>query len=627
MASPDENRQATENTISFSLKDIYFEDEFIYPVFVEAEAVNIIEPAEAEPTEKEEAADNTSEVTDPSRAEKAKGFNFADVLSFCSDAVYTVGDDTINLIKRILSKAGPFLLVPVAVAFTLISSLFEKVKNLILYLPQKIKAELSDIASDSEKPVSLLKAFFIYIFKGKRLLKAAMNLVFPVLAVVFVFNVYSDIKDTVFALEVIYNGRSIGFVEDEEVFTQGKKQALRLLSSGQQESEAEAIVSEPVYKVRRVEVNQLSNPGMVSESIIASSDTAYTRACGIYIDGEFLCAVKNESDALSVFEGILEPYIKKSSSTESVAFVEEIEYVQGLYPEDSELIWTSKQLKKVLSEPKSKAKYHTFKKNDTVKKVASKYKLTTAKLKALNPKTDFSKPEEIKKLLVARQENYVRVKVMRTRVKQLSIPFETVKRNSSSLAKGTSKTTQQGAKGIKEITELVTYIDGVASYTTTIAEKITKAPVNKIVLVGTKTYTAASSGYTWPTRGAYSISSYYGYRSASISGWSYHGGIDIVRSGGGTSGTPVVAAASGTVEIARSGYSGYGHTVVINHGNGIKTRYAHMYPGSIMVRVGQKVSKGQQIGRIGSTGNSTGPHLHFEVLVNGSKVNPLRYIR
>ena len=154
-----------------------------------------------------------------------------------------------------------------------------------------------------------------------------------------------------------------------------------------------------------------------------------------------------------------------------------------------------------------------------------------------------------------------------------------------------------------------------------------KKPVNKIVLIGTKTYTSSSSGWTWPTRGAYRISSPYGYRSASISGWSFHGGIDIVVGGQSSSGIPVVAAASGTVEKVQKSYSGYGHMVLINHGNGIKTRYAHMQPGSLNVYVGQKVSKGQQIGKIGSTGNSTGPHLHFEVLVNGSKVDPQKYVK
>ena len=88
----------------------------------------------------------------------------------------------------------------------------------------------------------------------------------------------------------------------------------------------------------------------------------------------------------------------------------------------------------------------------------------------------------------------------------------------------------------------------------------------------------------------------------------------------------MIAAAAGRVTVAQNGYRGYGHTVVIDHGNGLQTRYAHMKPGSITVRVGQTVAQGQQIGQIGSTGNVTGPHLHFEVLKNGAQVNPMNYI-
>ena len=86
------------------------------------------------------------------------------------------------------------------------------------------------------------------------------------------------------------------------------------------------------------------------------------------------------------------------------------------------------------------------------------------------------------------------------------------------------------------------------------------------------------------------------------------------------------AAASGTVEIAGSTGNSYGQYVLIDHGNGIKTRYAHCVTGSIRVYPGKYVTAGQQIAAIGSTGNSTGPHLHFEVIVNGYVTNPLNYV-
>jgi len=98
-----------------------------------------------------------------------------------------------------------------------------------------------------------------------------------------------------------------------------------------------------------------------------------------------------------------------------------------------------------------------------------------------------------------------------------------------------------------------------------------------------------------------------------------HEGIDI----GAPMGAPIVASAAGTVIVAAYD-GGYGNLVVIDHGGGIATAYAHQ--SSIAVSVGQQVSQGETIGYVGSTGHSTGPHLHFEVRVNGTPVDPLGYL-
>lgn len=129
----------------------------------------------------------------------------------------------------------------------------------------------------------------------------------------------------------------------------------------------------------------------------------------------------------------------------------------------------------------------------------------------------------------------------------------------------------------------------------------------------------AGAGYYWPCPSSAYITSVFGYRVHPIFGTTkYHSGVDIAANAGSN----ICAAASGTVAIAEYSAS-YGNYVVIYHANGMSTLYAHM--SSMAVSAGQSVSQGQLIGYVGSTGWSTGPHLHFEVRVNGSCVDPLSY--
>lgn len=145
--------------------------------------------------------------------------------------------------------------------------------------------------------------------------------------------------------------------------------------------------------------------------------------------------------------------------------------------------------------------------------------------------------------------------------------------------------------------------------------------IQRLQAANASSSTTAPSKYVWPCPSSKKITSPYGYRIHPIQGYrKMHTGMDI----GARSGTDIVAAASGTVIMAKY-YGGYGNCIIIDHGGGMSTLYAHM--SAYVAKNGDYVAAGQVIGKVGSTGNSTGPHLHFEVRVNGQHTNPAAYVK
>jgi murein DD-endopeptidase MepM/ murein hydrolase activator NlpD len=126
-----------------------------------------------------------------------------------------------------------------------------------------------------------------------------------------------------------------------------------------------------------------------------------------------------------------------------------------------------------------------------------------------------------------------------------------------------------------------------------------------------------SEAFVFPLDG--SLSSGFGWRNISVAGNRFHGGIDLAA----PSGTPIAAARDGVV--SKAGWVGaYGYVVYLDHGDGSQTRYAHMM--RIDVEAGADVRQGDRLGLVGSTGASTGPHLHFELRFAGRAVDPLLYL-
>ena len=146
-------------------------------------------------------------------------------------------------------------------------------------------------------------------------------------------------------------------------------------------------------------------------------------------------------------------------------------------------------------------------------------------------------------------------------------------------------------------------------------ERVHEALQEQQRMIGYQNRLSAAVPSLWPASG--DLSSPYGLR---WGGSDFHPGVDIANDYG----TPIVAAASGTVTAAGWNSGGYGNMVDIDHGNGIWTRYGHAE--AVVVTVGETVQKGQLIAYMGSTGFSTGPHVHYEVHANGELVNPILYL-
>lgn len=168
---------------------------------------------------------------------------------------------------------------------------------------------------------------------------------------------------------------------------------------------------------------------------------------------------------------------------------------------------------------------------------------------------------------------------------------------------------QEGAEGYREVTALITSKNGTEQSREIISESILQEAVPQIIERGTQT----PPTYIKPISGG---------RLTSTFKWRWgrmHKGVDWAC----PKGTTIMASCGGTV-VQAGWFSGYGYCVTLKHPDGKQTRYGHM--SKVLVSVGQSVKQGERIGLSGNTGNSTGPHVHFEIIINGSQVNPLPYL-
>jgi len=309
----------------------------------------------------------------------------------------------------------------------------------------------------------------------------------------------------------------------------------------------------------------------------------------------------------------LQPLSEVGKRVTNVELSKKIEIVESsTVPSD---ILTSDAALTFLNSGVKEVKAYSVKEGDVLGSIAAAHSLTTKDLIALNDGLTEDTVLQIgQEVNVTVKKPLLEVTVSREIYDKRPIAYERVVQKTDELTKGETKVKQEGQNGEATIHYTVKQKNGTQISQNVFSEVITKESISEIILEGTKNSSVGTGNLVWPTGGGY-VSSKQGQR------WGkYHKGIDIARPGNRT----IKAADNGVVVSAGYDNGGYGNKIVINHNNGMKTVYAHL--ASISVKPGQVVEAGSTIGVMGSTGDSTGVHLHFEVYKNGSLVNPLDYL-
>ncbi len=470
--------------------------------------------------------------------------------------------------------------------------------------------------------ILIFRPFRLAVSGGFRSVLGISRLISFFAAIFLLFNgLYIGMKTTL-AYTVTYHGKIIGHVQSRAVLADAVAYAEDKMQFFEMDTYPQV-----AYAV--TDKSKLSDAQTVGESILACHSDALIPASGLFVDQNFYGAVTDRKDLDALIES-LRTSQDKGTEVKPSAFAQKVKLVDGVYPPDT--VTSAATIGETLKSGRVEPLYYTVKSGDSLIGIARANGLTLAKLREYNPAYKDTDILHIGDRLIVKQSSAIlQVKTYRQATYTESIPFETKVYLEDNHYADEQHIAVKGVNGKREVTAEIEYTDGVETARTELKSTVLKKPVTQRLQVGSikgnrpQGNGVATGNFAWPLPHFHTITSYFGPRWGTV-----HQGLDI--SGYNVYGASIVAADGGTVvAVNRTSkwgtgmFAGYGYAVIIDHGNGLRTLYAHC--SRILVNAGEKVSKGQTIARVGNTGMSTGPHLHFEVRRNNSRVNPLPYLQ
>ncbi|MCL2002583.1 MAG: peptidoglycan DD-metalloendopeptidase family protein [Oscillospiraceae bacterium] len=406
-------------------------------------------------------------------------------------------------------------------------------------------------------------------------------------------------------LEVVLDGESIGYVSRQGIV----EDSIAVVSERASEILGRPFTITPdiSYRFSIVNKNKLFDSEGVEAGLL-SNIPDIDRLCVLIVNGEQIAAAWTPGEIQTVLNEILAEYPSSGRTT----FTQEVS-IQSQMASLS-LLTAPDDLRAKLKSPVSGELKITVNEGDTLDSIARAYRLPVDEILSLNPGVAYPLARG-RELLLRRAKPLLSVTYSEHVSFLEEIPYEVVYVDDPLLWAGETKIVTEGSDGEALVRAVNTSVDGYSPETDEIGRLVVTEPVAETIAVGTRTRETTGT-FIRPYYGQ--IASNYGMRTL-FGRREMHYGVDFR----GPRGDPIIAADGGVVTFAGT-MTGYGLVVFIDHENGYKTVYAHS--SKLHVRVGQRVGQGEHIANIGSTGRSTGNHLHFEIQVNGVARNPMTYL-
>lgn len=415
------------------------------------------------------------------------------------------------------------------------------------------------------------------------------------------------------AYEYIYNGKVLGIVKNQEdvyktIDIIGNKLSYEYKAEITIDKEKD-ITFHKVYAWS----NELDNKEDILNRLTYMRDMK-ANGHGIYVDGKLVAILDSKKSANEVLKAIQSRYLKKDAGIkyESVGFSEKVK-IKDVETKLGNIQKKDAALEFMLTGATEK-KIHVVQSGETFSEIAKMYGLKQSELRNSNPDVIPEKLKISQEICLTQMVPVVTVQTKEVATYQQVIPFEISYEKTNSLYKNEQTVKSKGRNGEKEVVAQIVRNNGIEIGRTELSSKILSQPASQVVLVGTKEPPPliGTGTFIYPIRGT--LTSRYGSRWGRL-----HSGIDLAA----PIGTKISAADGGKVVFA--GYNGsLGKCIKINHGGNRVTVYGHC--SKLFVKTGDRVFQGQHIANVGNTGRSTGPHVHFEVHINGRAKNPLNYL-